>query len=132
MTTARLAGELLVFGLGLAIPLWASQEVTYSSWVGLASLAGIYLLLGATPLPWTRRPLLLGVAAFLVPFGLLGWISWRMEYFFIFERPNSWQNLPRMLFGLKNVGVAALLCGLAVTGAICVRGWARRRRRTTG
>lgn len=128
MTLARLTLEFLTFGLGLVIPLWASQGWVFTHWMGLVVIAIIYLVLGATPSPWIRRPLLVGVAAFLVPFGLLGWISWWVEYRFLvfFERSAVWPNLPRVLFGSENLAVATCLSGVALGGhSLRARVWRR-------
>ena len=122
--------ELLVFGLPLLVLLWASESIQPSQQVALGLLAGVYLVLGAVPFSRRRRLGLLAFAAFVVPIVIPVWMSW---YFFPFERPDPWHNLPRVLFGPENLGVASLLAACAVVGRVLIaRVWARARRRTTG
>ncbi len=91
-------------------------------------LSGIYFGLGTIPLPWTRRRVLLAIAAFLVPLWIIGWISWRIQYFLMFEHVGAWENLPRVILGPENLAFAAVVCVAAVLGERLIA--FRRARRT--
>jgi hypothetical protein len=111
-TILRQAAEFIIFGLGLPLGAWATQSAS-SFWPLVAVLAGIYLALGALPCPWKRAMILVGVAAFFVPFGILGWVFWELAHPPIV---STLDELPGVLFGLQNLGVASLLCTSAVAG----------------
>ena len=113
---ASQSGEVLAYGFGLLIPLWASRNLSFSAWQGILVLGAAYLVIGMMPVPWERRVGLVAIAAFLVPLVILGCISWRIEYFLIFERSGAWENLPRILLSLENFAAAIILCGCAVVG----------------
>jgi len=91
-------------------------------------LSGIYFGLGTIPLPWARRSVLLAIAAFLVPLWIIGWISWRIQYFLMFEHVGAWENLPRVILGPENLAFAAVVCVAAVLGERLIA--FRRARRT--
>ena len=80
------------------------------------ALTGIYFLLGTIPFPWRRQTAAVAVAAFLIPLWIIGWISWRIEYFLIFEHVGAWENLPSVILGPENLAMAALGCAAGVLG----------------
>ena len=115
--------ELVVFGLGLLVPLWADQWIPEGgkgyaeySWSLPLLLVSIYFILGAVRFPWNRRVASVGIAAFLAPLWIVGWIDWRIQYFLFFEHSDAWQNLPRVIASPSNLGLAALVCASAVLG----------------
>jgi hypothetical protein len=115
--------EFVVFAAGLLLLFWAWQwlpaawsRYTESPSLFVVFLAGIYCILGAIPFGWKRRLAFVAFAAFLTPLWIVGWIDWRLEYFFIIKHADAWQNLPRVILAPMNLGVAALLCACAVLG----------------
>jgi hypothetical protein len=112
--------ELVVFGLGLLAALWAANWLPAAwqqhSWSLAVPLTGIYFALGTIPLPLGRRSVLIAAAAFLVPLWIIGWISWRLEYFLMFEHVGAWENLPRVILDPENLFFAALVCAASVLG----------------
>ena len=124
--------EVLLFGLGLLFALWANNLLPASwqeeSWSLALVLAGTYLVLGAIPFPWRRRTALVAVAAFVVPLWIIGWFSWRIQYFLMFEHVGAWENLHRVILGPENLVIASLVCAAALLGQRLVF---RRRTATT-
>jgi hypothetical protein len=68
------------------------------------------------PIPSVRQSLFIGIAGFLVPLLILGWIDWRIEYFLMFEHVGAWENLPRVILGPENLGAAVFLSVSAIAG----------------
>ena len=113
---AILMGECAAFAVALVVVMRSLGDVVNSWWLGLVILGAVYLLVGAVPIPPVRQPLPIGIAGFLVPLLVLGWIDWRVEYFLMFEHVGAWENLPRVMLGPDNLGAAAFLCVAAVSG----------------
>ena len=109
---ALLIGECLAFAVALLVVLRSLGDVVNSWWLGLAILVAVYFVVGAVPIPSVRQTLPIGIAGFVVPLLILGWIDWRIEYFLIFEHVGAWENLPRVMLGPENLGTA---CGLSVS-----------------
>jgi hypothetical protein len=98
-----------------------------ATWSLLLVLACIFFVVGAMPVPWVRHQLPLGMAAFAIPLSVLGWITWRIEYFMIFEHSGAWENLPRVILSPENLAVAL---GLSITASLGWRLSVARRART--
>ena len=107
--------ELVAFCLALLTPFWIEASLpeawrpSFTDWSLPVFLACIFFVLGAIPVPWVRRQVPLSIAAFVVPLSMLGWITWRIEYFLMFEHSGAWENLPRVIFSPENLGVALAL-----------------------
>jgi hypothetical protein len=127
---AQGAAELALFGLVLWFFLWASQYVNFTVW-GWESVVVVicaWFGVGAAPLPWARQAILVGAAAFLAPFVLLGWLSWALGTMPIVP---SLEDLPGVLFGFQNLGIASLACAAAIAGRKIADSAAQASRRTT-
>ena len=125
---ARVAAEFVLFAVTLWLLLCALQHVPFAWTVTL--LAGVWFALGAVQLPWLRHAGSIGLAAFLVPLGILGWLFW---VFGSMPMKATLDELPGAMLSVRNLGIAALLCCGAVAGRVlATRLRARMRRRTTG
>ncbi len=119
---AIIVAEGIAFSLALLGVMWLGGDVLDSAWLGVAIVAVAYVAVGAVPMPRPRHPLFVAIPAFLVPFAILGWIDWRIEYFLLFEHVGAWENLPRVMLSPANLGTALLLSSGALVGY-----WLRRR-----
>ena len=113
---AVLICECAAFALALLVVMRSLGDVLNSWWLGLVIFGAVYALVGAVPIPSVRQPVFIGIAGFLVPLVILGWIDWRIEYFLMFEHVGAWENLPRVILGPENVGAAVLLSMSAIAG----------------
>jgi len=111
-----LIGECTAFAVALLVAMRSLGDVVNSWWLGLVILGAVYFLVGAVPIPSVRQSLFIGIAGFLMPLLILGWIDWRIEYFLMFEHVGAWENLPRVMLGPENLGAAGVLSVSAITG----------------
>ncbi len=116
IVAALLVGECTAFTLALLAVSWSVGNISISWWATLLLMGAVYLVVGGAPVPPWRRPLIIGMAAFLVSFLILGWIDWRIEYFLIFEHSGAWENLPRVMLAPTDLGAAAFLALCALIG----------------
>jgi hypothetical protein len=118
---AIIVGESIAFSLALLAVMWLGGDVSDSEWLAVAIVGVVYLVVGAVPVPRTRHPLFIAVSAFLVPFAILGWIDWRIEYFLLLEHVGAWENLPRVMLSPTNLGTALFLSCSALVGCLLAR-----------
>ena len=90
---AIIVGEGIAFTLALLAVMWLVGDAVNSSWLAVAIVGIVYLVVGAVPVPGARNPVFIGSSAFLVPLAIVGWIDWRIEYFLLFEHVGAWENL---------------------------------------
>ena len=125
--------EMILFLVAILSPFWIEPYLpetlrkSLTTWNLVLVLACIFFVLGAMPVPWVRHQLALGAAAFLIPFSVLGWITWRIQYFLMFEHSGAWENLPRVILSPQNLAVAL---GLSITASLGWRLGVARRART--
>jgi hypothetical protein len=117
LVAALLVGECIAFTLALLAVFWSVGDISIPGWAALLLMGAVYLVLGGVPVPHWRRPVIIGMAAFLVSFLMLGWIDWRIEYFLIFEHSGAWENLPRVMLAPTNLGAGAFLALCALVGS---------------
>ena len=113
---AIIVGESVAFSLVLLAVMWLGGDATDSAWLAVAIVGVAYLVVGAVPIPGVRHPLFVAIPAFVVPFAILGWIDWRIEYFLLFEHVGAWENLPRVMLSPANLGSALFLSCSALAG----------------
>ena len=124
--------EVITFYVAVRVPFWLEEwfpvavEALKPSTLRLAAfLAALYFVLGAIPVPWTRRPLPLAIGSFLAPLGLLSLIAWNNRYIYD-EQRRTWATLPQVMLEPQLVLISLSLSMAAGLGW-GLRDWTRRR-----
>jgi hypothetical protein len=122
---AVLAAQSLAFSLALLVVARLLDEASLSWWSIVAAVGAAYLVMGAVSGTGLRRPLLVGLSAFLAPLVILGWIGWRTTYGLLLRHVQASEDVLPLLLAPANLVTALFLSLCALVGY----GLSRRLRR---